>query len=452
MRNRLAACLLLMTTAAKAAAPVEPPAPSRAEPSRRTAVVRAVERAGPAIVNISTARIVRRRIDPFFEFRDQFFDQMFRDFFERHARPYVQNSLGSGVLVSPDGYVLTNAHVVNRATKIQVTLRNKKRFEATLINTDAEHDIALLKIKPPTPLPVAPMGTSSDLMIGETVIAIGNPFGLASSVTTGVISATGRSIHARGREVFTGLLQTDAAINPGNSGGALLNIQGELIGINTAIQAGAEGIGFAIPVDAALKSACDLLNYRILKRIRLGIQAGKTKTGVRITAVEPKSPAAEAGLRVGDRIVSIDGHAVDKEFCFRRLVVRRDPGDKVTFGIRRGKAALNVAVKLGREPEPPPRQLAKKKLGIDVQDITQELGRALGMEKESGVLVTAIEATGPASKAGLRPSDAIVYLGSYRLRSVRALGLLLKELKLGSRVRVVFVRNRRLYQTLLTSR
>jgi len=446
---RRAVVLLTLWTAvgpAWAAAPVEP--------ERRNAVVRAVERAGPAIVNISTKRIVRRQIDPFFEFRDRFFDDLFRDFFRRHSRTFVQNSLGSGVIISPDGYILTNAHVVMRATQVRVTLRDKRQLDAKLINVDPEHDLALLKVEPKTTLTVVPIGTSSDLMIGETAIAIGNPFGLENSVTTGVISAKNRSIRASGRDVFRGLLQTDAAINPGNSGGALLNIKGELIGINTAIQAGAEGIGFAIPVDAAMRSACTLLDYRVLKRIRVGLHTAGKKPGVTITRVEPNSPAHRAGLKVGDRIVSIDGKPVAGEFCFRRLMVQHKPGDTVVLGVRRRPSGggARIKIKLARMPEPSPRELAKKKLGIDVQDITADLARALGLQEKSGVLISDVEQHGPAAAAGLRRSDALVYVGRARLTAVRNLGPLLKDLEPGTRLPVIIIRNRTLYRAVVTSR
>ncbi len=444
LRAHAAVLVLLISTVSQAAPPVEP--------ERRNAVVRAVERAGPAIVNVNTARIVRRQIDPFFEFRDKFFDDTFRHFFRQHSQTIVQNSLGSGVIISKDGYVLTNAHVVMRATKIRVTLQNKEQFAAELINVDPEQDMAVLKIRPKRPLAVVPLGTSSDLMVGETAIAIGNPFGLANSVTTGVISAKNRSIKANGREVFSGLLQTDAAINPGNSGGALLNITGELIGINMAIRAGAEGIGFAIPADAALDSACELIDYRALKRIHLGMKTSRTRQGVVITEVEPDGPAADAGLMVDDRISKLGEEPVSSKFCFRRLILRREPGDTVTCVVRRGPDVLRLRVKLGRVPELSLRQLAKKKLGIDVQEINKELGEALGLKEEAGVLIANVEPGGPGHAAGLRRSDTIVYVGRYRTRSIHIFGMLLKELKPGSRLPVTIVRKRRLYRSVITSR
>ncbi len=436
--------LTLLSAAAYAAAPVEP--------ERRNAVVLAVEKAGPAVVNISTERIVRQTIDPFFEFRDRFFDEMFRDFFGRHARTFVQNSLGSGVVISDDGYILTNAHVVMRATKIKVTFRDKKQFDAVLINTDSERDIALLKIESKEPLPVVPIGTSSDLMIGETTIAIGNPFGLENSVTTGVVSATDRSIRAGDREVFSGLLQTDAAINPGNSGGALLNIRGELIGINTAIQAAAEGIGFAIPVDAALQSACNLLDYRVLRRIHIGITTVAAAREVRIDAVEPGSPAAAAKLRPGDVILALDSKPVSGEFCFRRLVMEHKPGDTVVFRVQRGAATLDAKVTFGLVPEPSPTELAKEKLGLDVQDLTKDLAAALGIQEEAGVVIAGLEERGPGEEAGLRRSDVIVHFGGMRLRNVRALGMALKDIEPRTRIAIIIIRNRTLYRAVITSR
>jgi serine protease Do len=435
---------LALSALTRAAAPVEP--------SRRNAVVRAVERAGPAIVNISTARIAQRRIDPFYAFRDRFFDEMFRDFFGHQTRKYVTNSLGSGVIVSPDGYILTNAHVVMRATKITVTLSDKRQFEADLVNIDADHDLALLKVAAKAPLPVVPVGTSSDLMIGETVIAIGNPFGLTNTVTTGVISATGRSIRADEHQVFEGLLQTDAAINPGNSGGALLNIRGDLIAINTAIRAGAEGIGFAIPADAAIGSACDLLDYRLLKRIDLGIETERSKTQIVIRSVRANSPAARAGLKKGDVIAEIDGERLLTEFCQRRLIARHKPGDRVRFTVRRGRRTRSVDVTLGEIPEPSPVDLARKKFGVVVQELDEDLAGALNLEPKSAVLIREVEAGGPAATTGLRATDAIVYLGRARIKSLRDLGHVLKSLPAKTRLSVLIVRRNRLYRAFLTTR
>jgi len=204
---------------------------------RENAVVRAVRKVSPAVVNISSKYEIRTRANPFFNFDiDPFFDSFFRDFFEFHQqRRYIKNSLGSGVIIDGKrGYILTNEHVVARSTKINVFLKDERKFEAQLIGADPDSDLAVLRINSTEPLPDIKMGNSDELMIGETVIAIGNPFGFSNTVTTGVISALHRSIRTEDR-IYRDFIQTDASINPGNSGGPLLNINGDLIGINTAI-------------------------------------------------------------------------------------------------------------------------------------------------------------------------------------------------------------------------
>ncbi|MBW2121055.1 MAG: trypsin-like peptidase domain-containing protein, partial [Deltaproteobacteria bacterium] len=215
--------------------------------SRRNVVVRVAEAAGPAVVNISTRVVSGGGTNPFYEFGGgTLFDEFFRDFFESPSRSY--SSLGSGVIIRPDGTILTNEHVILRAERIKVTLLDGREFEGRLVGSDPESDLAVIRIAGRGPFPTIAMGTSRDLMIGETVIAIGNPFGLSHTVTAGVVSSLHRSFRS-GDRVYRDFIQTDASINPGNSGGPLLNIMGELIGINTAIYRGAQGIGFAIPVD-----------------------------------------------------------------------------------------------------------------------------------------------------------------------------------------------------------
>jgi S1-C subfamily serine protease len=205
---------------------------------RRTATVRAVEKVGPSVVNVTTRRVTRRR--PFRAFGDPFFDRFFQDFFETRT-PESSQSLGSGVVIDPLGHVLTNEHVVSRAEAIRVTLADGRELDATLIGAEPNFDLAVLELVEPRDVPWTRPGGSADLLVGEPVIAIGNPFGLSNSVTTGVVSALNRSVRTEGR-VYHGFLQTDASINPGNSGGPLLNAEGALIGINTAVYQGAQGI------------------------------------------------------------------------------------------------------------------------------------------------------------------------------------------------------------------
>ncbi|MFQ6672043.1 MAG: S1C family serine protease, partial [Candidatus Tectimicrobiota bacterium] len=239
--------------------------PPAAQPAtdelRRTPVVKAVERVGPAVVNISTEEIVPSG-GPFIRFREPFFEEFFQQFYELFPqRDVKRQSLGSGVIINPDGYILTNAHVISRATRIRATLIDNRDFEATLVGADTKTDLAVIKIDADDPLPVAPTGSSRNLLIGEPIIAIGNPFGLSHSVTTGVISALHRNIRGRSGRIYADFIQIDASINPGNSGGPLVNIHGEVIGINSAIYQRAEGIGFAIPIDKTKRIVDDLIAY-----------------------------------------------------------------------------------------------------------------------------------------------------------------------------------------------
>ncbi|MBW2175211.1 MAG: trypsin-like peptidase domain-containing protein, partial [Deltaproteobacteria bacterium] len=240
--------------------------PARTLPAdvpRENAVVKAVKNVSPAVVNISSEYEVVKRSNPFFDFGlDPFFDSFFKDFFEpNYKRRYKRNSLGSGVIIDGTrGYILTNEHVIARSAKITVLLRDERELEAELVGAAPDFDLAVLRIQSKEPLPAIQMGNSDDLMIGETVIAIGNPFGFSNTVTTGVISALNRSIQAESR-TYRDFIQTDASINPGNSGGPLLNINGDLIGINTAIYSKAQGIGFAIPINKAKRVVDDLIRY-----------------------------------------------------------------------------------------------------------------------------------------------------------------------------------------------
>ena len=277
-----------------------------ADDERRTPVVRAVEQTRPAVVNISAEQVVVVQRDPFFE-------QFFNDFFEARPRRerYTRTSLGSGVIVRPDGYVLTNAHVVARGQRIKVVLADERELDARVVGVDADADIAVLKVEAGT-LPHLEFGNSEDLMIGETVIAIGNPFGFSHTVTTGVISALRRSLKSEGR-TFLDFIQTDASINPGNSGGPLLNIRGELIGINTAIYGGAQNIGFAIPAKRASQVVGDLIRYGEVRRSYLGVQVQdltpelasalgiEARHGVVVREVEERRPGRGAGTRAGRR-------------------------------------------------------------------------------------------------------------------------------------------------------
>ncbi|GAX60803.1 trypsin-like serine proteases [Candidatus Scalindua japonica] len=414
---------------------------------RRNAIVAAVEKVGSSVANLSTERLlVDRRADPFFGYRNDFFDQYFNDFFGHHAEKRVEQPLGSGVIIDEDGYIITNEHVINRATVIKVTLADGSKFDATLISSDFHEDLAILKIESPTPLDYIKMGTSSDLMIGETVIALGNPFGLENSVTTGVLSAKNRTFSIRGEDgagAFKGLIQTDALINPGNSGGPLVNINGDLIGINTAIVNQAQGIGFAIPVDEVKDILSELFSFREIKKIWLGIEVeetGEGKIGVLVTKVEEESPAENAGIQVGDVLVEMDSITINEVFDFNKNMLKKDIDHIVTFRISRNESKKNLKVKLQKIPLPSVEQLASDKFGLDVQELKSSIAESLRLGwLKGGVLISGVESNSPAERAGIEPGFVLVRIGQYRIFNLEELGMLLNQIKRGDFVSIGFV-------------
>jgi Do/DeqQ family serine protease len=323
----------------------------------------AVDRAAPAVVNINTAKVVTVRPNPLFE------DPFFREFFGQGlARPQKQleTSLGSGVIVSDAGYILTNHHVVDGADQIQVSLHDGRTTTAKVIGSDPEADVAVLKIGLPR-LPVITLGESEKIRVGDVVLAIGNPFGVGQTVTQGIISATGRS--ALGINTFENFIQTDAAINPGNSGGALIDANGNLIGINTAIfsrSGGFQGIGFAIPVSLAKEVMDQIIKYGHAVRGWLGIEAQtitpelaralklKETQGVVVAGVLRGGPADKAGLRPGDIIVSIDGRPINDAHAALITISRVKPGNHVQLRVTRDSKAIDLdAIAISRPPRGP---------------------------------------------------------------------------------------------------
>jgi len=328
-----------------------PPAPTPADTiyngSGPVSYATAVDRAAPAVVNINTAKVVQVRAHPFFD------DPVFREFFGRsnpdliRPRQKVETSLGSGVILSPDGYIITNNHVIRDADQIQVSLRDGRMTEARVIGIDPETDIAVLQIKL-RELPVMPLGDSDALRVGDVVLAIGNPFGVGQTVTMGIVSGTGRS--KLGINTFENFIQTDAAINPGNSGGALVNAHGALVGINTAIfskSGGSQGIGFAIPTSLVRSVMQDIINFGRPQRGWLGVEAHaispeqaralrlKTGDGVIVVAVMRGGPAHQAGLQPGDVIQAIDDRQIREAHDALIAISRHKPGSRVRMKILR---------------------------------------------------------------------------------------------------------------------
>jgi serine protease Do len=386
------------------------------------------EKQAHVAVNISTTKTIKgmSRFSPFQgrEFRDFFGDEFFRHFFgQRPEEEMKQRSLGSGVVVSNDGYILTNNHVVADADEILVTLSDKKQYEAKVIGKDTKTDLALIKIKVEDNIPAATLGDSDKLSIGDWVMAIGNPFGLGSTVTAGIVSAKGRVIGAGPYDDF---IQTDATINPGNSGGPLFNLEGEVIGINTAIvsqSGGNVGIGFAIPINIAKSIMPQLKERGKVIRGWLGVIIQsitpefkekfdlETMEGALIGEVTKGSPADKAGLKRGDIIVRFDGKKVEEMKTLPAMVAETPVGKTVKVIVIRNKKEKELMVTLGELKEEE-RMAAtipevEEGFGFSVQELTPELAESLSLNGEKGVVVSSVKKDSPASDAGLQRGDLI---------------------------------------------
>jgi len=407
------------------------------------------ERVNPVVVSISSEKVIKARNSPFGkQFKDFFGNDPFSRFF---TIPLPQGEirergLGSGVIVSKDGYILTNNHVVAGAEKIRVTLSDKRKFKAKIVGTDKKTDVAVIKIAAHH-LPVAKLGNSDKVKVGEFVLAIGNPFRLSHTVTAGIISAKGRS--NVGLAEYEDFIQTDAAINPGNSGGALVNLQGEVIGINTAIatlSGGYQGVGFAIPINMAKEVMDQLISKGKVIRGWLGVIIQdidsdmadalglKKAEGVVVGDVKKDSPAEKGGIKRGDVIILFDNQKVENAVELKNLVAAHKPKTVVKVEVLRNGRRKNLAIKLGEIPSSGSSsgvapELAEK-LGMDVEELTGNLARRLGYSGEKGVVVTDVKFGGLAQLAGIKRGDLIQEIRGEKIRSLddyrRALGKIKK--------------------------
>ncbi len=409
----------------------------------------------PVVVSISSEKVIKAKGSPFSEepFKDFFGNDFFGRFF---TIPIPQGEirergLGSGVIVSKDGYILTNNHVISGAEKIWVTLSDKRKFKAKIVGTDAKTDVGVIKIDAHG-LPVAKLGDSDKVKVGELVLAIGNPFRLSHTVTAGIISAKGRS--NVGLAEYEDFIQTDAAINPGNSGGALVNLQGEVIGINTAIatrSGGYQGIGFAIPINMAKEVMDQLISKGKVIRGWLGVIIQDVDSdmaealgleraeGVVVGDVKKDSPAAKGGVKRGDVIIGFAGQKVKDAVGLKNMVATHKPGTKVKLEVIRDGQRKGLWVKLGEMPSSGSSSSGAapevaEKLGIEVEELTEDLARRLGYTGQEGVVVSDVKYGSLAQLAGLKRGDLIQEINRKKVSSLDDYRRVLGRVKKGESI------------------
>lgn len=414
----------------------------------------------PTVVSIATSKIVKRSPE-----EDDFWGPLFKDFFGRNFQFRAPESqrlqgLGSGVLVNKDGYILTNHHVIQNADDIKVTLYDKREFEAKLVGTDPLTEVAVIKIEGDN-LPVARLGNSDSMEVGEWVLAVGNPLYLTSTVTAGIVSAKGRAIgiiqdedarQTGGSYAIENFIQTDAAINPGNSGGALVNLKAEVIGINTAIATrtgGYQGYGFAIPINLAKKIMTDLIGQGYVTRAWLGIAMRPVNErvaerynmdrpkGVIIEQIMDDSPAKKAGLKPLDIILKIDEKEVFQSNEVQNIIALKNPGDTVTLTVLRDSKEKMIRVKLGQRDTGKTDTSKQEEdeianLGLTVQNLTDEIRSSYDVYKDAeGVIVTQVESYSAADEAGIQRGDLIVKIEDESVDSVNSYRRILRNFKKG---------------------
>ncbi len=401
---------------------------SRIEATRPKSFTDLAQKMKPSVINISSTKMVKHPgggfwgpFGPKSPFRDFFGDEFFERFFgENPPKEFPQNSLGSGFIIDEQGYILTNNHVIEKADKIKVRLSDEQEFDAEVVGRDPKTDIALIKIEPTKPLQAVTMGDSDKLQVGEWLIAIGNPFGLEHTVTAGIVSAKGRVI---GSGPYDDFIQTDASINPGNSGGPLINMRGEVVGISTAIIAGGQGIGFAIPINMVKEILPQLKEKGEVTRGWLGVmiqrvtpelakQFGLEKSeGALVAQVMENSPAERAGVKREDIIIEFDDKKIHKMNELPKIVANTPVGKQVELRVVRQGKEKKLKIEVGELKE---EKVAKageftteKELGLTVQDLTPEIAKHLGIPEKAGVLVSQVQVGTPAHEAGIRRGDII---------------------------------------------
>lgn len=393
------------------------PAVARGTELRQTPIVRAEQRVQPSVVSISGEKTVAGTAT----------QAASADSARR------VNGMGTGVIIDPRGYILTNFHVVDGVQEIQVTLDDEKRYTGRLVARDLETDLAIVKINTSQQLTVIPIGTSSDLMRGEPVIAVGNAFGYKGTVTEGIISALHRAVQISDAQFYDDLIQTSASINPGNSGGPLVNIDGEMIGINVAVRAGAQGIGFAIPADKAMSVAATLLASTGVKSWHGMVSASESPaslSGMKVASVEKKSPAADCGIQPGDVVTAVGDSDIHRALDFQRILLDRRPGDKLDLSVQRGGKTLTVNLQLAEVPDSVRQPMTQTwdLLGLELKPLpTAEFKQKFQTRYRGGLVVVDVRANSPAQEQGIRPGDVLVGMHIWETVSLDNVAYILKR-------------------------
>ncbi len=419
------------------------------------------EMVSPSVVNIRTVKTIKGggrvfrhfsrspfgKDDPFYDFFDKFFG-------EDRQRDFKQRSLGSGFIIDKEGYIVTNNHVVENADKIKVKLNNGKEFEAEIVGRDPNTDLALIKIKSWRNLPVAKLGDSDALKVGQWVVAIGSPFGLEHTITAGIVSAKGRVI---GSGPYDDFIQTDASINPGNSGGPLINMKGEVVGINTAIIAGGQGIGFAIPINLAKKIVNQLKSSGEVTRGWLGVSIQDITSelaeyygledgkGVLVSEVFSGDPADEAGIKPNDIIFEVKGKKVETGRDLTRMIAETGVGERVKIKILRNGKKKTFEVKIAKREDSriSSRRTTREQeseLGIHVSKLTAEIARRLNIAETEGVIVVSVESGSKGVQAGVQTGDIIKEINHEKIKTVKEYNDMIGKLNKGESIEMLIKR------------
>ncbi len=397
------------------------------DPAATDPVVVAVQKVLPAVVNLSTEQLVSRQgRDPFEDFWRQFFGQP--------RRPQNEGqSLGSGVIVDEDGWIVTNYHVVRRANRIHIVRADGVKTEARYVSGDESNDLALLKIDAKEALPYVEIATEREPLLGETVIAVGNPFGLEHTVTKGIISAKSRTYDA-GEVQFNDILQTDASINPGNSGGPLINTRGELVGINMAILSQAQGIGFAIPAKRVAAMLANWLTPEKRARLWFGATFAREAGKIVVVEVQPGSPAGRVGLQARDVVVKLDGQQFTDILRLQRHLIHKKAAESAKLEVVRAGKPLSFDIQMAALPKASATDLMRTKFGLQVQEMSADLAEALGIPPVPGLLIAEVEKESAAAAAGLRRGLVITHVAGEEVQSLDRLAEQLMDLKSGNNV------------------